>query len=129
MLVVVSLVFVSFALASVPPHDFKYRISTQGIFVEDHFFLWQELYDFFFIKQNGQEVLVLRTKSVFPGEVIVTLGDVSVEKIKHTILPFLAYREYINQTFMEKSGNWLAKTFPLESSQSHHAPHKVASGK
>ena len=39
MLVVVALVFVSFALASVPPKDFKYRISNEGVQVEDRFFL------------------------------------------------------------------------------------------
>src|SRR3989338_6402390 len=48
MLVVLSLVFVAFALAIVPPHNFHYRISTEGITIEDHFFLWQELYYFFF---------------------------------------------------------------------------------
>lgn len=129
MLVVVSLVFVSFALASVPPHDFFYRISTQGFLIEDHFYLWQELYDFFFLKQYGQDVLVLRTKALFPGEITITLGDHDPEQIKKLLLPYLAFREYINQTFMEKSGNWLAQTFPLEPSHPHHPSHKVASRK
>lgn len=126
MLVVISLVFVSFALASVPPHDFTYRISTQGFFLEDHFLLWKELYDFFFSKQNGQDVLILRTKTFFPGEVVVTLGDLKVEQIKKTLLPYLPFREYITPTFMEKTGNWMADMFPLEPSHPHA---KVASRK
>jgi hypothetical protein len=129
MLVVVSLVFVSFALASVPPHDFHYKISTQGFFIEDSFYLWKELYDFFFTKQNGQEVLILRTKAFYPGECTITLGTLTPDQVKKILLPYLAFREYITPTFMEKSGNWLAKTFPLEPSTPPHPSHKVASGK
>ena len=45
MLLVASLVFLAFTFATVRPHDFHYRISSEGIFIEDHFSLWQELYE------------------------------------------------------------------------------------
>src|SRR3989344_3893153 len=45
MVLVLSLVFLSYALNTVTPHDFQYKITSEGIQVEDHFFLWQELYD------------------------------------------------------------------------------------
>lgn len=114
MLVVASLVFVSFALSTVPPHEFNYRISNQGVFIEDHFFIWEELYDFFFTTQHNQKVLVIRTKNFFPGEITITLGNITTEQIKRAILPYLPFREYIDQTFGEKMGNWMARTFPLE---------------
>lgn len=114
MLVVLSLVFVAFALATVPPRDFHYRISTEGITVEDHFFLWQELYDFYFKKRNGIDVLHIRTHAFIPGEISITLGGVSEEHAKSVLLPFLPYREYIKPTFMDKSADWLSKNFPLE---------------
>src|SRR3990167_10491582 len=85
MLVVLSLVFVAFALASVPPHDFHYRISTQGITIEDHFFLWQELYDFYFKRIEGIEVLHIRTHSFIPGELTLTLVDIDKEHVKREI--------------------------------------------
>lgn len=114
MLVVVSLVFVSFALATVPPRDFNYRISSEGITIEDHFFLWQELYDFYFKKKEGDEVLHVRTHAMLPGELIITLGNVDKEQVKSVLLPYLPYREIIKPSFMEKSGEWLARNFPLE---------------
>jgi hypothetical protein len=114
MLVVASILFVAFALATVPPSDFKYRISTEGITVEDHFFLWQELYDFYFKKREGIEVVHVRTHSLIPGELTLTLGTVDREHIKSTLLHYLPYREVIRSTFMEKSGDWLARNFPLE---------------
>ena len=117
MLVVVSLVFVAFALNTVPPKNFHYRLSSEGITLEDHFYLWQELYDFYFKKRENLDILHVRTKSFIPGELTITLGDIDREHVKSTLLPYLPYREVIKPTFMEKSADWLAKNFPLESSQ------------
>lgn len=122
MLVVVALVFVNYALKTVPPHDFRYKISTEGVMIEDYFLLWQELYDFYFIKQDGMELLVMRTKAMLPGELVITLGEMHRDYLTSILLPYLPYREYVKPTFMEKSGDWLAKTFPLEKS-----PHNASS--
>lgn len=114
MLVILSLVFVTFALASVPPHNFHYRISTEGLMVEDHFFLWKELYDYYFKTRYGISVLHVRTQALIPGEVTITLGDMSLEHVKSILAHYLPYREYVKPTFMEKSADWLSKNFPLE---------------
>jgi hypothetical protein len=114
MLVVLSLLFVAFSLATIAPSDFRYRVSSEGITVEDHFFLWQELYDFYFRKKEGVDVVHIRTHSFIPGELTLTLGEVGREQIKSALLPYLPYRETVKSTFMEKSGDWLAKNFPLE---------------
>ena len=114
MVVVASLVFVAFALATIPPSPFHYKISTEGITIEDHFFLWQELYDFYFRKREGIEVLHVRTHSFLPGELTITLGDVDREHIKSVLLSYLPFREVIKSTFMEKSADWLTTNFPLE---------------
>lgn len=113
MVVILALVFVAFALTSIPPKDFHYRISSEGIMIEDTFLLWKELYDFYF-KKEGIETLHVRTQAYLPGELIITLGNMDKEKIKNAILPYLPFREYVKPGFMEKSGNWLAKNFPLE---------------
>ena len=114
MAVVASLVFLSFALALTPPRDFQYRISTEGVRVEDHFYLWSELYDFYFKKRHGSDILHIRTYAMFPGELTVTLGDMTEEHVRHVMLPYLPYREYVKPTMMEKSADWLTKNFPLE---------------
>jgi hypothetical protein len=113
MFVVLALIFVGFTLSAVPPKNFHYRVSEEGIMVEDTFFLWKELYDFYFKKEHS-ETLHVRTQSYFPGEIILTLGEMDKEKVKNYLLPFLAFREYVKPTFMEKAGDWLAKNFPLE---------------
>ena len=117
MLVVVSLVFVAFVLETIPPTNFKYRISNQGITIEDRFFLWKELYDFYFLKKDNTQTLHIRTLDYIPGELIITLGEMDFEKVKQALLPYLPFREYVKPTFMEKSGDWLSKNFPLENTK------------
>lgn len=114
MFVVGALYFFAVALAITPPHNFHYKISTQGVKVEDHFFIWEELYDFYFKRVDGVEVLIVRTQAFLPGELRITLGDVHAEHIRKILVGYLPYREVMRPTFMEKSGDWLAKNFPLE---------------
>lgn len=114
MVLILSLIFLSFVLASVPPHAFFYKISTEGILVEKDFFIWDELYDFYFLKEHGQQVLHITTRSFFPGELKLTLGEVTPEEVQNILLGFLPFREYVEPTFVQKAGDWLERTFPLE---------------
>ena len=114
MVVVLSLLFVAYALASVPPKEFHYRISHEGIQIEDNFFLWKELYDFYFRQKDTEETLHIRTESYLPGELIITFSKENREKIKKALLPYLSFREYVKPTFVEKAGDWLSRNFPLE---------------
>lgn len=114
MMVVASLVFLAYAMATVPPRDFHYKVTTEGILVEDHFFLWQELYDFYFLRKGNTDVLHIRTKAYFPGELVIVLGAMHKDHVRSVLLPYLPFREYVKPTFMDKSGDWLEKTFPLD---------------
>lgn len=114
MFVVLTLYFFSVALSSVAPQNFHYRISTQGIKVEDHFYIWDELYDFYFKKIDGVQILLVRARSMIPGELKITLGDVPADHIRRVLMAYIPYREVIKPTFMEKSSDWLSKNFPLE---------------
>ena len=102
MFVVASVVFLGFALTSVPPKNFHYKISSEGVTIEDNFHLWQELYDFYFRRLEGDDTLHIRTQAFLPGEIILTLGDVHRDQIKHAVLPFLPYREYVKPNFAEQ---------------------------
>jgi hypothetical protein len=114
MLVLVALTFLSVALSSVAPHNFHYKITTEGIKVEDYFYIWSELYDFYFIMIDGTDVLIARTQSFLPGELKISLGDVPRDHARKVLVRYLPYREYVKPTFMEKSADWLTKNFPLE---------------
>jgi hypothetical protein len=118
MLVVLALLFMSFSFALVPPRSFHYRISTEGITIEDHYFIWDELYDFYFRRREGIDVLYIRTHAFIPGILNIPLGSVDKAHIQSVLLPYLPYREVVKPTYMEKSADWLVKNFPLEKSKS-----------
>ena len=84
--------------------------------VEDHFYIWRELYDFYFRHHDGLDTLYVRTEDFLPGALIISLGDVHKEQIKQAMLPFLPYREVVKPNLMERSGDWLYTNFPLERS-------------
>ena len=109
-----ALAFLALALASVPPRIFHYKVSNQGLMIEDYFYIWDELYDFYFKKIDGMVTLVVHTRDFLPGELKISLGDIPVEQVKKILIPFLPYREVVRPTFMERSSDWLSRNFPLE---------------
>lgn len=113
MATILGLAFLAVALATVPPRDSHYRLSTQGITVDDYFFLWEELYDFYFKRRDGITVVHVRVQGV-PGELTLSLGDMNQEHVKEVLARFIPYREVVKATFMEKAGDWLGRNFPLE---------------
>jgi hypothetical protein len=125
MLVIMSVAFVSYALSATEPDPLYCRISTEGIAVGDHYYLWQELYDFYFKQRSGMDILHIRTKTYLPGELILVLGDVTKDQIQQVLLAFLPYREVVHATFTEKAGEWVAESFPLERPR-HHVKHHTA---
>lgn len=127
-IVIVAFLFVAFTLNTIPPKDFQYKITHGGITIEDHFFLWQELYDFYFKNRfDNIEVLHIRTHAFLPGEITLTLGEFDKEPVKKILMHYLPYREIITPTFVDKSAHWLTKNFPLENTKTKSTPQKVAS--
>lgn len=114
MLAVVSLVFLSFVLSTVPPKNFHYKITSEGIKIEDYFYIWRELYDFYFKKIDGEDILFVRTQDLLPGELKISLGSNSRDHVRKVLISYLPFREVVRQTFVEKSADWLTRNFPLE---------------
>ena len=114
MLLALAVVFLNYALTTVAPHDFRYRITNQGITIENHFYYWDELYDFYFKNEDGEQMLHVATRYYFPGELILTLGTIHREQIQSVLIKYISYREVVRPSYMERAGEWLSRTFPLE---------------
>lgn len=118
MLAAGALYFMSLVLSTVSPKDFHYKISTEGVMVEDRFYIWTELYDFYFKNIEKVDVLVIRTQALLPGELKMVLGNISRDHARQILVNFIPYREVMKPTFTEKAGDWLSRNFPLE--RTHH---------
>ena len=109
-----SLAFVAYVLAFVPPHNVKYRISTQGITVGEDFYFWHFLDAFWFKEKEGSKILHIQTRLRFPAQLMLVLGSEDEEKVKKIVSRFLPFMEVPYKSWMEKWSESLQKHFPLE---------------
>lgn len=109
-----SLTFVAYVLAFVPPHKINYRISTQGITIGEDFYFWHFLDSFWFKEKEGYKVLHIQTRLRFPAQLMLVLDGVDEEKIKKIVSRFLPFHEVPYRSWMEKWSESLQKNFPLE---------------
>ncbi len=112
--VILSFAFVAYVLAFVPPHNIKYKISTQGITIGEDFYFWHFLDAFWFKEKDGTKVLHIQTNLRFPGQLMLVLGDQDEEKVKKIVARFLPFVEVPYKSWMEKWSESLQKNFPLE---------------
>ncbi|MDO8619555.1 MAG: hypothetical protein Q7R49_06500 [Candidatus Daviesbacteria bacterium] len=112
--VLLALAFVAYVLAYIPPNDVKYRISSQGITISDHFYFWHELDSFWFKEKDGHKVLFIQTLVSFPGQLMLVLKSGAEEEVKKEVARFLPYHEIPKSSFMDRWSDRLQKHFPLE---------------
>lgn len=119
---ILAIVFLSYVLAAVPPPVMSNKITTKGIWVGDTFFKFSEILQYWFEKQLENTVLVLLTQ--FGTEVNVVIPTDKKEKIDTILRDRLVFREKPLKNFIEKIGDWLRKSVPLEeTSHSQNTKH------
>jgi len=112
--------FVVYVLGFIPPEEIKYKISSQGITIGDHFYLWENLDSFWIAEKEGQTILYILTRLRFPGQLMLVLGpstgsgQVSEEEVKRVAAKYLPYHEIAPKTLLDKWAEGLQKHFPLE---------------
>ncbi|MBI2338232.1 Got1/Sft2-like family vesicle transport protein [Candidatus Daviesbacteria bacterium] len=111
---ILSVAFVTYVLAFVPPHNIRYKISTQGITIGEDFYFWHFLDAFWFKEKDKITILHIQTRLRFPAQLMLVLGNENEEKIKKVVARFLPYVEVPYKSWMEKWSESLQKHFPLE---------------
>lgn len=115
--VIVSLAFVSYVLAAIPPDPITISISTFGIHVGEQMYYWQELGRFWFTNKYGSEILHVETARAFPTQLILLLGDNSrKDEIKKIMLKHAVF-ETPKATWLDNAAKWMTDKFPLEKQQ------------
>ncbi len=112
--VLLAITFVAYVLAFVPPHDVTYKISTQGVTIDNHFWFWHELDSFWFKEKEGFKVLYIQTILRFPGQLMLVLKEQDEEETKKIIARFLPFHEIPQMSTFDRWSEGLAKHFPLE---------------
>ncbi len=112
--VLLSLTFVAYVLAFVPPNKVKYRISTQGVIIGENFYFWHYLDSFWFKEKEGMKVMFIQTGLGFPAQLMLVLEDINQEEVKKVVARFLPFHEIPYRTMFDKWVEGLQKHFPLE---------------
>jgi hypothetical protein len=111
--VVVALAFVSYVLAAVPPENTQHKLTSRGVRTANKLYRWNDLQQYWFKDQFGQEMVVIQTLLAFPRHLLLMLGKADKQKIRKILNERLPYEEP-EPTFLDKSASWLAEKVPLE---------------
>ena len=117
---ILSVAFVTYVLAFVPPTKVHYKISTQGITIGEDFYFWHYLDSFWFKDKEGSKVLHIVTRFRFPAQLMLVIDSstgseqMDEEKVKKTVARFLPFHEVPYRSTVEKWADGLQKHFPLE---------------
>ena len=114
--VLLSLAFVSYVLAFVPPTHLRYRISTQGVTIGEDFYFWHFLDAFWFKEKDGHKVLHIQTRLRFPAQIMLVLADHDEEKVKKIVSRFLPFVEVPYKSWMENGVKVCREISPLKTS-------------
>ncbi len=112
--VIISLGFVSYVLASVPPQEEEHKITTRGVFTGGKRYDWNGLGRFWFTEKWGNKILNIETGLAFPRRLMLLLGSQKKKDIKNALEKYLVF-EKPEKTIIDKASAWLQKKVPLES--------------
>lgn len=109
---VLSIVFLIYVLSTVPPEEVLHKITSLGIDSAGHFYKWEELSDFWFKEQWGQNLLILRP--YFGPHIIVLLDSQSKDKVRGILTKHIPFLEKPPESWVDNAATWLTEKIPLE---------------
>ncbi len=113
--VVISVVFLVYVTAVVPPQNLHYKLTNYGIYVEKEAFSWLGMGRFWFDEKAGQKVLEIELHG-FPGRLTFVLIDGQTPRSEdlERVLSEVLIKEKPSLSSYEKVAGWLKDKIPLE---------------
>ncbi len=109
-------VFLYYVLTTVQPEKSKYKITNKGIYISSSEKLdWDALKRFWINDKWGYQVLNLETWLKFPRVVSLVIPEDKKQEVTDLLEKYLPQEEESPQ-FLDKFTDWLARKFPLETS-------------
>lgn len=112
-LVMASLVFLSYVYSTVPPAEIEFKITLRGVQYAEQEIFWDQLSCFWFSQRNGVPILNFGMKLGLQKIIYVIYKKDDEKEIKNLLLRFLS-EEALPPTFVDKAASWLSQKIPLE---------------
>ncbi len=109
-ILVISLVFLFYVMATVEPENIEYKITNKGIKISGKLNEWSGMGRFWFTKRLDNELLVIETRAL-PGRLELVIKMEIEEEIKKALGDYLVHEE-IPASNIDKASNWFSKKMP-----------------
>ncbi len=109
----VSVLFLYYALSSVPPGEVDNKITNRGVYFGELHYSWDVLEKFWFKKSLSTTTVNFGTLLKFPRMVAMVIDEKDEGKIKEIVVKRIPLLEN-SPTFVDKLTKWFADRLPLE---------------
>jgi hypothetical protein len=114
LIVVLSVVFLMYVLANVPPLKTRHTITNYGIYTHEKFYSWATMgRRFWWEEDSGQKYVVVETQ-VFPYRLVMLVGHPDNEPLMQNALAQALVFQKPKADGVDKFISWVRNTFPLE---------------
>lgn len=110
--VVLSLGFLTYVLSSVPPEMVQNKITTYGVYSDQHMCYWFEMGRYWFTKKYHHNLLHIETTR-FPYRMMLLLEEADKEKVERIMDSYLI-QQMPEPTWFDKAADWLQEKVPLD---------------
>lgn len=109
----VSILFLYYALATVPPQIIKYKITNRHVYIGTAKYQWDLLFRFWFKKSLNSELLEFETNLRVPRQISLVINESDKDDIKKILLKKLPLVES-SPNFVDKTAKWFGDKMPWE---------------
>lgn len=109
-ILVISLVFLFYVMATVEPENIEYKITNKGIKIAGSLTGWENMRRFWFAKRLDNELLVIETRSL-PGRLEIVINTGVKDEIRKELSQYLVHEE-VPASSIDKAANWFSNRMP-----------------
>ncbi|MFA7301634.1 MAG: hypothetical protein WC069_04960 [Candidatus Shapirobacteria bacterium] len=118
-LALVAVMFLYYALSTVPPGIVHNKLTNRGIYFGELRYDWNLLTRFWFKKSLSSQTIAFETNLRFPRQVTLVVDENHQEKIKEIVLKIIPMLDE-SPTLVDKITKWFADRLPLEDNPEHN---------
>lgn len=109
----IAVMFLYYALSTVPPGMVKNKLTNRGIYFGELRYDWALLTRFWFKKSLSSQIICFETQLRFPRQVTLVINEKDEEKIKEIVIKIIPMLDE-SPTLVDKITKWFASRLPLE---------------
>lgn len=111
---ILSVVFISYVLAAVPPREEKNKITNHGIWIAGTFYKHPKILEYWFDNKLETDLLHFVVDGKQPKRVSVVIPKHLKKDIHEYLKKHIAFRQKPLKTITDKVAEWFVKKVPLE---------------